>query len=60
MRLCAAHRRTILTNNRKVLERVEFLNLKTHKRTEKRCDPDFIISNFHAFMRSAQTHDFDK
>ena len=107
MRLCAAHRRTILTNNRKVLERVEFLKLKTHRRTEKyvililllvifmrlcaahrrmiltkklkvferdeslhlKCIGSqkkdvilifFIMCHFHAFMRGAQTHYFDK
>ena len=36
MFLCAAHRRKILTNKRKVFERDESLHLKTHRRTEKK------------------------
>ena len=35
----------------------ESLRIKTHRRKENRCGPDCF---FHAFMRGAQTHNFDK
>ena len=66
MRLCAAQKRTVLTYKIKVFLRDEFkfcdesLHLKTHRRTEKTCDPIFFSHvYFHAFVRGAETHGFD-
>ena len=42
-------------NRIKLIERDESLHMKTHKRTEKRCCPDFfIMCHFHAFMCGAR------
>ena len=67
MRLCAAQKCTVLTNEIKVFLRDEFkfcdesLHLKTHRRTEKICYLDFFSHvSFHAFVRGAEMHGFDK
>ena len=65
MRLCAAQKRTVLTYKIKVFLRDEFkscdesLHLKTHRRTEKTCDPIFFSHvSFNAFVHGAETHGF--
>ena len=67
MRLCAAQKRTVLTYKIKVFLRDEFkfcnesLHLKTQRRTEKKSYLEFFSHvSFHAFVRGAETHGFDK
>ena len=67
MRLCTAQKRTVLTNKIKVFLRDEFmfwdesLDLKMHRRMEKRCYLDFFSHvSFYVFVRGAETDGFDK